>query len=84
MADQARTQPPDEHLSGQQIQAIQKQMADKLAGVVKDVDLRKWAVDQAIGLAGSAIEFTAEPVDAVKLARLIHSFLTEGNEVMLK
>ena len=66
-----------ETLSGQQIQALQKQLTDKMAGIVKDVDLRKWSVDQACGLAGAAIEAETEQPDVVKLARAIHSFLTE-------
>jgi FKBP-type peptidyl-prolyl cis-trans isomerase 2 len=71
-----------ETLSGQQVQALQKQLADKMAGIVKDVDLRKWAVDQACSLAGSAMEFrhlsdNTEKPDVVKLARSIHAFLTE-------
>jgi hypothetical protein len=64
-------------LAGDQMAALQKQMTDKMAGIVKDVDLRKWSVDQACGLAGAAVEASSEPVDVVKLARAIHSFLTE-------
>jgi FKBP-type peptidyl-prolyl cis-trans isomerase 2 len=81
--DQARNLtnqgPSSEPLSGAQLQALQKQMADKLTGLIKDVELRKWSVDQACGLAGSAIEFGAEKsVNAVELARSIHAFLTEA------
>jgi FKBP-type peptidyl-prolyl cis-trans isomerase 2 len=78
-------QPGADVLNGQQLSAFQKQMADKLAGIVKDVDLRKWSVDQACSLAGSALEFSAEkPIDAVTLARAIHAFLTEEAAHMLK
>ena len=62
-----------------QVSALQKQMAEKLTTIVKDVELRKWAVDQACGLAGAALEAEADkPVDVVKTAREIHSFLTEA------
>jgi hypothetical protein len=65
-------------LAGDQMAVLQKQLADKMAAIVKDVDLRKWSVDQACSLAGSALEFHAEnPFDAVTLAREIHKFLTE-------
>lgn len=67
-----------EALNGQQIQALQKQMAEQFAGAIKDVELRKWSVDQACGLAGTAMENeAARPIDVVVLARCIHSFLTE-------
>ena len=65
-------------LAGDQMAVLQKQMADKMAGIVKDVDLRKWSIDQACGLAGAAIEAETEQPDVVKLARSIHAFLTEG------
>ncbi len=72
-------QPSSEQpLNGQQMSALQKQMQDKLTGIVKDVDLRKWAVDQACGLAGVSIEHATTVIDAVKMAREIHAFLTEG------
>lgn len=75
MTDQKQEQP----LNGQQLQALQQQMREKLTGIVKDVDLRKWSVDQACSLAGAAMEHeTAKPVDTVTLARSIHAFLTEG------
>ena len=67
----------EQPLSGQQIQALQKGMHEKMAGLVKDVELRKWSVDQACGLAGVAIEGDKKPVDVVKTAREIHAFLTE-------
>lgn len=69
---------PPETMSGQQLSALQKQMQEKLTGIVKDVDLRKWSVDQACGLAGTAIESGKATVDVVKTAREIHAFLTEG------
>jgi hypothetical protein len=67
----------DAPMSGAQLQALQKQLTDKLAGIVKDVELRKWSIDQACGLAGSAIEFGGSG-NAVELARAIHTFLTEA------
>jgi len=74
MNDQKQEAP----LNGQQMSALQKQMQDKLVGIVKDVDLRKWSVDQACGLAGAAIEHKGAVIDPVKTARQIHEFLTEG------
>lgn len=65
-------------LSGQQMSALQKQMQEKLTSIVRDVDLRKWSVDQACGLAGAAMEHESDHIDAVKMAREIHAFLTEG------
>lgn len=64
-------------LSGQQMQSMAKQYADALAAKVKDIELRKWAVDQACGLAGSENCTTADK-DPVAVARLIHAFLIEG------
>jgi hypothetical protein len=74
MNDQKQEAP----LNAQQMSALQKQMAEKLTGIVKDVDLRKWSVDQACGLAGTAMEHSKAAVDPVKTAREIHAFLTEG------
>jgi hypothetical protein len=84
--DQAKSAPPltdSAHhptgtLSGQQIQALQKQLTDKMAGIVKDVDLRKWSVDQACGIASAAMEAEHGMIEVVVLARTIHKFLTEG------
>jgi len=75
-----QTKSPAEPLNGQQMAAFQKQQADKLAGLVKDVELRKWAVDQACGLVGAALEAdgVVREIDAVALARSIHAFLTEA------
>jgi hypothetical protein len=77
--DQAKSESPlRSALASDQMAALQKQMTDKMAGIAKDVDLRKWSVDQACGLAGAAIEAETEQPDVVKLARAIHAFLTEG------
>lgn len=65
-------------LNGQQLSALQQKFAGDLASIKKDVDLRKWAVDQACGLAGTAIEGDKKPVDVVATARAIHGFLTEA------
>lgn len=68
-------------LTGQQLAALQKQMAEKMTGIVKDVELRKWAVDQACSLVGAAHEQPDGKItfpDPVALARGIHAFLTEG------
>ena len=70
---------PAPPLSGQQMQSMAKQYADALAAKVKDIELRKWAVDQACGLAGSSDEEARVTFhDPVALARLIHAFLIEG------
>ena len=66
-------------LSAQQMQSLAKQHADALLSIKKDVELRKWAVDQACGLAGSSDEEARVTFhDPVALARLIHAFLIEG------
>jgi hypothetical protein len=68
----------EQPLNGQQMSALQKQFAAELVNLRKDVDLRKWSVDQACGLAGAAIEHKGTVIDPVKTARQIHEFLTEG------
>jgi len=66
-------------LAGHQIQALQKDMAATRQAILKDVELRKWAIDQACGLAGAQVEAEMDVIaDPVKLAREIHGFLTEG------
>jgi hypothetical protein len=67
-------------LSGQQMQSLAKNHADALAAIKRDVELRKWAVDQACGLAGAEARTEADLriVDPVGLARSIHAFLVEG------
>lgn len=73
------TDQTEQPLNGQQMAALQKQMADKLAGVMKDIELRKWAVDQACSLEAAALEAeTPTRLDPVIVARSIHAFLTEG------
>jgi hypothetical protein len=74
-------QPREQPLSAQQMQSLAKQHADALVAIRKDVELRKWAVDQACGVAGAGAEqheaiTTLAPV--VILAREIHAFLVEG------
>jgi hypothetical protein len=64
-------------LSGQQMQALAKNHADALAAIKRDIEMRKWAVDQACGLAGAE---NSVIIDAVALARSIHAFLVEGVE----
>jgi hypothetical protein len=71
---------PELPLSSQQIQALAKQHADALLAIKRDVDLRKWAVDQACGLASAAYEAEAQAVEVVSVARKIHDFLTEAAE----
>ena len=67
-------------LNGQQMAALQKSMSERLADIKKDVELRKWSVDQACSLAGAAYESDDihAPFDTVALARAIHAFLTEA------
>lgn len=73
--------PPDQPLSGQQMQALATRHAETLTAIKRDVELRKWAVDQACGLSGTMIEAQAPaPVCPVDLAREIHAFLTEAAE----
>jgi hypothetical protein len=70
----------EQPLSAQQMQALAKQHADALLAIKRDVDLRKWAVDQACGLAGAAYEAEGMAVDVVAVGREIHAFLTEAAE----
>ena len=69
---------PQQPLSGQQLQAMSKQYADALVAVRKDIELRKWAVDQACGLAGSESRADVPIMNVLELARSIHAFLVEG------
>jgi hypothetical protein len=65
-------------LSGQQMQAMANQHAAALQAIKRDIELRKWAVDQACGLAGS--ESMQIKIDPIKLARELHAFLVEAAE----
>ncbi len=58
----------EQPLSGQQLAALQKQMAATIDRILRDVELRKLALDQACKMAG-----TGNPVE---LAKLMHEFLT--------
>jgi hypothetical protein len=56
-----------------------KQTVAAIHTILKDVELRKWAVDQACGQVAAEIEgHVGKPSDTVTLARAIHAFLTEG------
>jgi hypothetical protein len=74
--EQTKTTGQPETLNGQQMSALHKQMAGTLADIKKDVELRKWAVDQACGIVGS--ETPPPDADVVHLARQIYAFLTEA------
>jgi hypothetical protein len=68
-------------LSAQQMQSLAKDFTAKLQMIKQDIELRKWAVDQACGLAGTINEQPDGKVtfhDPVVLARQIHAFLVEG------
>lgn len=66
-------------ISGQQMQALGKHYADALTAIKRDIELRKWAVDQACGMSGAQIEAEAPVImHPVQLAREIHAFLVEG------
>lgn len=70
---------PEQPLSAQQMQALAKQHAEQLTLIRRDVDLRKWAVDQACGMAGAAYEAESDThMDVIGMARRIHAFLTEA------
>ena len=71
-------QPREQPLSAQQMQSLARQHADALVAIKKDVELRKWAVDQACGLAGAEVEADTRIVNPVALAREIHAFIVEG------
>jgi hypothetical protein len=63
-----------ESLSAQQMQALQKQYAEGIMAIRKDLELRKLALDQACNL----VSTTKGTVDPIDLARKLHSFLIEG------
>jgi hypothetical protein len=68
-----------QQLSAQQMQALTKSYADALVAIKRDVELRKWSVDQACSLAGSQLEAEVPVMmHPITLAREIHAFLTEG------
>jgi hypothetical protein len=77
--NQRNPQQPDT-LSGQQLQALAKQHADAIAAIKRDIELRKWAVDQACGLVGAMVESeeSSTITNPVVLAREIHAFLVEA------
>ena len=61
--------------NAQQYQAVAKQYGDALIAIKKDIERRKWAVDQACGLSGSE---NAIVPDVMELARNIHAFIVES------
>jgi hypothetical protein len=70
---------PGPAMTGQQMQSLAKDFAAKLQMIKQDIELRKWAVDQAISFTGAKVEAEADPmVHPVSLAREIHAFLVEG------
>jgi hypothetical protein len=78
MQEQTKATGQPETLNGQQMAALQKQMSVTLADIKKDVELRKWAVDQACSLVAAAFENEIpHTLEVVALSRSIHAFLTE-------
>lgn len=64
-------------LNAQQYQSLAKQYADALIAVKKDIELRKWVMDQACSLCGAEgpVTFT----DPIALAKEMHAFIVEGS-----
>ena len=52
--------------------------AEQLGAIKRDVELRKWAADQAVSLGAAALEAEHGMIEVVVLARSIHAFLVEG------
>lgn len=70
---------PQEPLNGQQMQALQKQYHEALMGIGRDIELRKYAIDQAFRLASAsngARDGVVTYHDPVALAKAIHDFIT--------
>ena len=57
------------HLNAQQVAALEKDIRAKLDSVVKDVELRKWAVSEAARIATS-------PDQAITIAMQIYRFIS--------
>jgi hypothetical protein len=66
-----------EVLTGLQIQAMQKQIADQMAGIVKDIALRKHALGEAVKVMQAASVGIIPADKVLDLAKQMHDFLTE-------
>jgi hypothetical protein len=69
-----------ETLSGHQIQAIRQQMLNEFQRALDDVELRKIALSHACAMFQEALKHddTILTEKAVRLAREMHAFLSEG------
>jgi hypothetical protein len=71
-------------LNGQQMQAIAAKYGEQLAAIKKDIELRKWVMDQACSVVAASNEASEgrDGVvtfhDPITLARAMHAFLVEG------
>lgn len=74
MSAQAQTKPAEQALSGQQIDAMHKRMADALVSIKQDIELRKLALRHACDMASA----TGVGSDPITLAKQMHEFLTGG------
>jgi hypothetical protein len=63
--------PPDTPLSGQQLQALQKAAGERFNRVMSDIELRKWALSEAVKVN------QATSTDVMGLAERIHEFLVK-------
>ena len=63
------------HFNAQQVAALEKDIRAKLDSVVKDVELRKWAVSEAARIATSPDQ-NISPDQAVTLAMQIYRFIS--------
>jgi hypothetical protein len=63
-----------EPLSGQQVQALQKHLAETVARILRDVELRKFVLQEAVAAAKAA--YPIGSVDIMPLAKQMHEFLT--------
>ena len=63
------------HLNAQQVAALEKDIRAKLDSVVKDVELRKWAVEQAmkvsysVDMAQQIYDFISRPLAGPMVAQ---------------
>jgi hypothetical protein len=79
LTNKSPVRPAHDGLTGQQMQAMANQHAAALQAIRRDIETRKWAVDQACGLVGTQAEAEVQVMlHPVQLAREIHAFLVEG------
>jgi hypothetical protein len=74
-----RDLPSQQSLSGQQLQALANDYAAKVAVIKRDIELRKFAVDQVLNMVKSS-NATLTGDDVVRFMRGVHAFLIAAGE----